>query len=299
MTSSVVAGALGHSPHMTPFQAWLSITGRSDFDGNKATERGTLLEDVVMSYPLERIEGLSFQPAPFRQLDSMPWAGDSADGVYMLDGEIYAMGEGKTVGLGGVDGYGDEMTDDVPMQHIIQSHWHLIHWPEAQRVLFPILVGGFAFEFRLHIIERDLDLESTLVDQAQEWHERYVLTDIPPPATAGDGPALLGRTPRAEIERLEATPAFEALVRAKAVTAKALKNAKFADDSTACRIKQLMGAAGLCMGKGWKATWKNDKDSIKTDWEAVARGEGALAELITKHTSTKVGNRPLKISVEA
>lgn len=28
MTSSVIAGALGHNQHMSPLQAWIAITGR-------------------------------------------------------------------------------------------------------------------------------------------------------------------------------------------------------------------------------------------------------------------------------
>ena len=41
------------------------------------------------------------------------------------------------------------------------------------------------------------------------------------------------------------------------------------------------------------ATWKNNKDSIKTDWEAVAKALQAPADLIAEHTTTKPGNRPL------
>ena len=39
------------------------------------------------------------------------------------------------------------------------------------------------------------------------------------------------------------------------------------------------------------ATWKNAKDSAKTDWEAVARDAGATAELIAKHTKNVPGSR--------
>jgi predicted phage-related endonuclease len=111
MTSSLVAAALGMNEDMTPLEAWLAITGRDDFDGNKATLRGTLLESPVLDYPT-RGGRLKRKPAPFVRHRN-GWSADSADCVYVGEGGRF-VGEGKTVAQGGADAWGAEGTDEIP-----------------------------------------------------------------------------------------------------------------------------------------------------------------------------------------
>ena len=67
------------------------------------------------------------------------------------------------------------------------------------------------------------------------------------------------------------------------------------------RIKMFMGDATVV--PGW-CTWKNNKDSQETDWEAVAMeamehlDSAARVALIANHTATKKGARQLRITAK-
>ena len=77
--------------------------------------------------------------------------------------------------------------------------------------------------------------------------------------------------------------------------AKARKAKAEADEADAKRVAMalLQDNEVLKSADGTKvlATWKNNKNSSKTDWEAVAREAGATPELVAKHTTVKPGAR--------
>lgn len=67
------------------------------------------------------------------------------------------------------------------------------------------------------------------------------------------------------------------------------------------RIKLFMSDATICEGV---CTWKNNKDSVKTDWQKVAEHllDGKTEEernaIIGNFTSTSVGARVLRLTIE-
>jgi geranyl-CoA carboxylase beta subunit len=57
-------------------------------------------------------------------------------------------------------------------------------------------------------------------------------------------------------------------------------------------------AIGEAAGIDGLASWKRNKGSARTDWEAVAKAAGAPEELVQKFTSTHPGARVLRLSKE-
>jgi predicted phage-related endonuclease len=306
ITSSVAAACLGLSPYMSPLQAKLAIMGLTSFEGNEATERGNELEHVVLAYPAKKL-GLVYEPAPFRR-HANGWAADSCDALYYqepyvsgLDAPVM-LGEGKTAALGMAKGFGEPGTDEVPMTAWVQAHWHLIHWPEADRCVVPVLVGGYRFEFRMYFVNRDTEIEGQLLERLAQFHRDYIVGDKDPPAVAEDldwlkthydhsvGLDLLASTPEIDAVALEYIQAKSDLDAAE----------KRAADARA-RLEQFIGEnPGVETAHG-KITWKSNKPSQAIDWEWLAgdlmRGlpEALREEHIRQATRIKPGPRQFRV----
>jgi hypothetical protein len=90
-------------------------------------------------------------------------------------------------------------------------------------------------------------------------------------------------------------------VEAYANASAAEKDAKAKKEEAENRIKVFMGDATVVPGF---CTWKNAKDSQKTDWEAVAKAAMEnmsvldREKLVAKYTETKPGNRTLRITAK-
>jgi hypothetical protein len=72
----------------------------------------------------------------------------------------------------------------------------------------------------------------------------------------------------------------------------------------AISIKEAIGAGQGVVGNGWQATWKQNKASVKTDWEAVAKALRTHAPSVYERTeamftSEKPGARVFRFKKEA
>lgn len=289
MTSSVVASALGLNPYQTPLEAWLDVTGRGTFDGNKATFRGSYLEQPVLNYPT-RSGHIKRKPAPF--VTGAHWSGDSADCLYLGGGDLM-VGEGKTVGMHVARTYGSEESNHIPEHVTVQCYWHLLHWPEASRVLVPALFGE-PFELREYVVERDDNLIGGVAQAARRWWRDYVQADKPPPAVFRDDEGLKAAWPVAlEGKQLEPTDEMRALVLEHVEARGQRLVAEKVEKAASARIRQLLEDAEGVDGGDWRATYRNSKGSAKTDWEALAKELGATEEDEQRFTSIRPGARRL------
>lgn len=300
MTSSVVASALGQNlPESSPIDAWLSITGRSEFHGNAATYRGDVLENVTLDEGAKHIgENIRWVNPPFMQRDDMPWAGDSADAVYVDDfDDPVALGEAKTVALGSSLKFGEAGTDQVPIKVAIQCHWHMIHHPWAPYVLVPVLVGGFAFEFRMYRVERDAERQGLLIQDAEKWHRDYVVTDTCPPATFIDSEYLKLLHPVDNGTLLPATDETDKLC-ADIIEAKRVSKEAEQHEAQLCtRLKELLGDNAGIMNGSHAVSYKTNKDRETVQWQKLAMKLGATPDMIQQMTVKTTGNRPLNVKL--
>jgi len=270
VTSSTVAACLGQDPYCTPLEAYGAITGRGEpFEGNAATERGTLLESVVLDYPTRNGE-LQRKPAPFAYGE---WHGDSTDCFYVDErSSTLLLGEAKTVALTGAEDWGEDGTDDVPPRVAIQALWHLHHWPEADVCLVPILLGGYQFEFRCYRVSRagNEDVIAALVERAERFHRDHVVAKCPPAAGAGDDAALAWLFPKATMGKLEPTPEAEAALRNYVTAREAAKQAEGLKRAAAAQLKQLLGDHEGVKTECYWASWKEQRGRASVDWQAMA-----------------------------
>jgi len=313
MTSSIVAGALGLNPNMTPLDALMRVTGKlPPTETTKAMERGNLLERLVLEYPCEELM-LDLRPAPFRQHPRHAWAGDSADAVYVgpsmsanssdaaavSPSVIRYIGEGKTVSGGVAKHYGEEGTDDIHPGALVQSHWHLIHWPEVDTCLVPVLVGGYKFEFRLYYVRRDEEFEGALLEDAARWHRDYVVADKAPPATDPrdlDNLLMLHPVPTAGLA--EPTSEIEDLAIEKEAARLDKVEAETREKTAKMRLIELIGDHEGVRGDGWVISYGATHYRPKVDYKAIVESLNVPDNVIAQYTYTPPASRSLRVKIK-
>jgi predicted phage-related endonuclease len=150
-------------------------------------------------------------------------------------------------------------------------------------------------------IERDEETIATIRAKEVEFWRRVRENDPPPPETADDVKWLYAKDSGLVMEADESL--VEQVTRLAGLKEEA-KRIESATDVTATRIKCAMGHASTLIYQGQKiATWKSNKESLKTDWkqafEELQKAAEATVEqiddAIRKSTKTVAGNRPLLI----
>jgi predicted phage-related endonuclease len=198
--------------------------------------------------------------------------------------------------------WGDDDSDDVPPFYLAQCAWYRIltgckYWDLAA------LIGNHRFE--VYQFATDKDLEQMLVAVGVEFWNKHVLARVPPaPRSAADVAALFPKSEegRKAIADAELAAAVEA-IRLKKEQIKALEAALESDMVTVKGHMQDAEALATEAGKVL-ATWKNNKNGKKTDYEAAFdevlswAGEhtdenidALQAELMAKYTKTTPGAR--------
>lgn len=296
ITSSVAAAALGLHPNMSQIEAWLRVRGEDEFAGSKATDRGTRLESLILDYPVDQL-GLTREHAPFRRHPEFAWAGDSADAVYLRKRDVVFVGEAKSVAFGGAENYGPEGTDEVPDHVLVQCQWHLAHWPEAQRCVVPILIGGYEFEFRLYYVNRDPELIGIMFEDLAKWHRDYVVSGKPPAPMANDTEWLKQRYPTGKGTMLPDSPEVAVAAREYERAREAAKQADQIKGEASNRLRSLLGAHDGVKGEWGSVSYRNNKSFLVTDWESLCRDLNPPNHLIQKHTTAKPGPRVLRVTV--
>jgi predicted phage-related endonuclease len=303
ITSSLVAGCLGLNPYQTRIAAALEARGTNDDheepQNAKALQRGNKLEDVVLGHVADEM-GWTWSRPEFRLHPHHAWAGDSCDAVYHTqDGDLVAIGEGKTAALGSAQGFGEEGTDEVPTACLLQAQWHLAHWPEVDVCWVPVLVGGFTFEFRLYRVGRERELQAVLFEDLAQFWEKYVHGNELPEPEAGDTEFLVKRFPVASSRLMADSPRLRNLARAIHAARSERKAVAEREDKLKNELRLELGEA-----QGVRAAWgnvhyKNSKERAKTNWEQIARelaGGDVPPELIHRHTSIVPGARRLLVA---
>jgi putative phage-type endonuclease len=191
--------------------------------------------------------------------------------------------------------YGEE---EIPEKHLVQVQWQLEVADMTEATLVALVNG----DYREYPVVRDREVGGLLLELVGKWWRDHVVAGAPPPPDGS--PAyesyLRRRHPSELAPLLPATPEAEALVRRLKELKEAVKGAEAAEAIAKQELEQLLGDAagieGLC-------TWKANRPSLKTDWEAVARNVAAatgiqpaqFAATVESQTITKAGARVLRL----
>lgn len=294
---SDVAAILGVSPWITPFMLYQKKIGAYIEDvtpqKQRIYDRGHRWEPIVVEMLVDELRDRGHDVEIIarnqRYIDpELPYIAAEIDLELLVDGEE-VNGEAKTVNPFAVKDWGEEDSDEIPIYYAAQVAHGLMVMPRRRTVI--AAVTGFDDKPRVHWIERDEETIAGIRAREIEFWRRVQELDPPGPTSLEDIKFLF---PRDCGEVIEADDELAALCEELKSEKAAAKDLEARIEILATRLKLRMGPAGILVRDGKTiATWKSNKDSVKTDWKAIASDLGATAADISKHTSTGPGNRPL------
>ena len=292
-----VAAVLGLSPWMSPFMLYQKKVGAFVEEVTPAKQkifaRGHRWEPIVVEMLvdelIERGHAVEVIARGQRYQDpEYPFLAAEIDVELMVDGEL-VNGEAKTVSPFAVKAWGDEDSDEIPLYYAAQvMHGLMIH-PRRRTVIAALT--GFDDKPRVHWIERDEETIAGIRAREIEFWQRVMSRNAPEPTAVEDVKWLYQRDGGTVYE---ADDHLVQLVQELKDEKAAAKNLEGRIELLATRIKARMGSAATLIYRGAPiATWKNNKDSVKTDWQKAYLDLGPTAEHIAKFTKTTAGARPL------
>lgn len=213
----------------------------------------------------------------------------------IVDGELIN-GEMKTVHPFAAKDWGEQGTDEIPLYYTAQVlHGQMV--TQRNKTVVAALIG--ADDLRVHFVDRDEEMIQIIRAKEIEFWNNVQNRIAPDPVTADD----IYRLYRYDCgEILEADQELLDLVAQASNTKSDLKAAETRLEVLQTQIKARMGEAALLMYNGQKlVTWKNNKDSSKTEWKdaffeivkySIGLSKADIDSTIQKFTATKPGARP-------
>lgn len=257
---SDIAAILGLHPSRTRLHVYLEKLGEADPDkDDEAKWWGRALEPVLLRAYAEKY-GVHVRPGRLVASAAQPWRLGHTDGE--VDEHPVGM-ECKTEGIVGFakrGDWGDEGTDQIPEQHLLQCHWYLSLVPEWERMDVPALVAGFGM--RVYRVERNADLEAFLVEAGNKFWRDHVAARKPPELDASDEAARWLARVHPKIlrpELLEGSPNVNALAEELAETRRARKAHEEHESLIKNRLREVIGDAAGLKGPWGHAKWSEKK----------------------------------------
>jgi len=293
--ASEVGAVLGVCPWKTPVDVWLEKTGRQPaFSGNNATHWGSLLEDLVAKEYAKQV-GLKVRRFNYTLRRGVLIA--DIDRLVHAEGVLPAV-QNRIVTNRAMDAKTSRdrslWADGLPMSYEAQGLSYMAVMPTVVRMDFACL---FMAERDLGIfpLDRDESAIAEILERIDDWWARHIVGQTAPdPMSEDDCKKLWGRHRPASV--CFATSDVEAAL-VELANAKARKAKAEADEAEAklAVLARMQDNEVLKSSDGTKvlATWKNNKDTPTTDWEAVALELGAskAPDVVAKFTRTKPGAR--------
>jgi putative phage-type endonuclease len=297
LTGTDIAGILGLSKWSSEYTIWLDKKGRLLATDNDAMRAGRLFERPILEAYSE-INDIDLIYADSWTLHLVPdfyLLGASLDARWMYNDNRPV--DAKNIRFKTSD-WGDNGSDVIPDYYLTQLTVQMMATDSPFAELAVCFSGQ---DFFRYIVERDLETEAALKDRVKQWWDYHIIKDNMPAPDGSDGCTnyIKDRFKRSQKGIIiESTPEIMEAVEAKKASAEMEKEAQKKKQEAENKIKSYMGDAeeipGVC-------TWRNNKDSHVTDWEAAFKSvaDSLDDDLITKtldaHTETKPGARVLKI----
>lgn len=275
--ASDVNALLGFDRYRSPWQVWAEKTDHPlapAREESEATKLGKLLEEWLLTDGLaEMMPGVEgcLTPARLYTHPQYPWRLCSPDGCVGAPHSMARFNEQlvqcKTAGL--VTGRAHGWTDSgIPLGYELQARWEMHVMDASVNHMIALVAGRGLCHYPIH---RDLDVETDLLEQVDQWWRRHIIGGDEPPLTGRDASVVAALYPRAvrRATHLDDTDALTHWQAYRAAHQDQLDAAtRKAEASVA--LKALLGDAevGLVYGRP-VATWGERK--ARVDWERMAR----------------------------
>jgi len=280
---SEAAAAVNLSPWKSPLRLWQEKVGeiQPDFDpDNDYVRFGNLLEDIVAD-EFARRRGLRVQ----RDNRTLRHP-EHAFMLGHIDRRIVGAREGlecKTASLRMAKEWGEENTDEVPIDYLAQAA-HYMALTEFDVWHIAVLIAGN--DFRMYRIERDQDLIDSLVQREAEFWNRVQTRTPPEPTTIEDA---FSRWPQDNgKQKVASTEIWNDAITLKAQKKQAKDLAEIIE-AHELRIKNFMQDATTLLAGDNKplCTWKT-QSANRIDVTRLREERPEIAEKFTNTSQSRV-----------
>lgn len=245
MYSSDAAAACGVSPWSTPLEVWLSkVEPLADRRPTPAMVAGHALEPAVARLYELRFPGIALAtPSGAVVHPDRPWMGATIDRV-SDDGRIVEL---KTASAHAADYWGEDGTDEVPEQYLLQAT-HQMEVVGHDDCDLAVLIGGQ--DFRCYRVKRCAELVARMVEVEEELWERVRTRRPPEPDwTHPSTPELVRQLHRHNLEESEAELAAELGQYADAYETFGKTIAGLKEERDACKARLMHALGGATAGR--------------------------------------------------
>lgn len=277
--ASDIPAIIGISPYKTPYQLWAEKRGEAKGSPmGAAAQRGILLEDSVGKWYEEETGRKLRASHGVVRLKDHPWAMASLDRTIV-----------------GEDGLVEIKTSSsprwtlypVPPEVVAQVQWQMLI-TGAPWVDVAALLGGLTF--RMERVIADSEYQRQIFEKAYDFHQR-VLSGHAPAVRGQDSDAFSQVHPQSSEEMVLADTAAERLASAYEEAAQEERIATERMQDLAMEIKSLIGDKAGIMGRGWHATWKQNKPSRKVNWKLLMEAIKPSVDIVDAYTEETAGSR--------
>jgi len=281
---------LGVNPWMTPFEVFLSKTGKAkDKEPTKAMEWGLLLENVIAERYMARTGRKLWKPDRLMSHPDFPCLIGTPDRL--------VIGESRGVDVKTSGGYlehewGAEFTDEIPRQYVVQAaHYMAITGFDVWD--FIVLIGGN--EDRIYTVRRDKAFEAILIDRLTKWWQRYIVEGrmLIPDHSEGASSYLKALFPTDKAPRIGADEKAQSIGDSLRHVKRSIKGLEKNEAELTNQLKELVGDASGMDGSGFRVTWAGGREKETVDHERYAT---ILADALTVNGMGEVVNQALSNS---
>ncbi len=274
LTSTDAPAIVGVSDYKSPADIWVEkkhpdlVPARKD---NPSLYWGTLHEETIAN-EYAKVTGQKIKKCGLERNAKIPWIMAQPD--RLIEGKRKGL-ECKTASSFASHGWGKSGSDQIPHQYLVQvSHQMMtLDWREWD---VAVLIGGT--DFRIYHIFFDKELIKMIFDQEKEFYTRFIAGNEKPQFDWGAtlSGMIKKKYPRAttgekfDVDKNGDQTLEQSLTRLGEIK-RSLKSLKAEEETQKTTIQSYMGENEILE---WaeaqvRVTWKNTKDSVDIDYEAI------------------------------
>ncbi|NJD27419.1 MAG: hypothetical protein FIA92_03890 [Chloroflexi bacterium] len=290
--AAVVAG---RSRFASPFDKFGEMLGRTAPKiATEAMEWGVILERPV------GLKWAADTGRTVRHNGFTYWLEDGIFSHYDFDvGGEAAILEVKTASAYGQREWGEQDTDQVPTEYLLQAQHEIMCRPGIERCYIAVLIGGQ--KLQRYVVERDDELIGHLLTIERNFLAR-TRAGIPPEIDGSEAATEYLRSvhPKDDGTQIDLSPDVENAAREYLALKAQEKELAEKIALQGNLLRERLAAASSAIGREVKVTYRTSKDRTETNWKAIANFMldrfGREQELIDQYTETKPGARPLIVT---
>lgn len=291
-----IARVLGLSRFGGPMDVFLEKRGQTaPLIETEPMKWGKLLEEPIAQEYAQKSGRKVRRAASFLRHPAHEMFYANLDRWSLLGGTPKRVLECKTTSVFTADDFGEEHTDQVPADYLVQSMWYA-YVTGTETTDLAVLIGGN--KHRVYTIPRDEDLIAEMEERGLAfWDDTQ--RGIPPEVDGSAGSdAYLRKTYRDKGTERPMTADLASLATMYQGLAEEIKGAEARRKAIGNEIRDLMGDHRWAEGEGVKVVYAERAGARRVDWPALVKAQRIPEALIEEFATHDEPIRALTVTIK-